>query len=208
MSTYIDLIVPTIKGREEALERCLDSYERNSLVELNQIIVADSETCGWGWKRGLRLSSAPYVLFGCDDQECLSGTWAQTCIETVEQGMLPCPRVWNPDGSIESQGGDMASFRHVIARPQKDWTPVDYTTVPFLSRAWADEIGSLEIHYSSDVWFSYRARQLGHETVLRHGYDVRHWKDAIGRGAGMSVLDRDAQDEQTMREELERCESS
>lgn len=208
MAVYIDMIVPTIKGREESLARCLDSYERNSLVELNQIIVADSRTCGWGWKRGLRLSEAPYVLLACDDQECLSETWAQTCIETIEEGKIPCPRVWHGDGTIESQGGDMGSFRHVINRPQKDQTVVDYTTIPFLSRAMADEIGSLEVHYSSDVWISYRGRQLGFETVLRHGYDVRHWKDEIGRGAGMSVIDRDAQDEATMREELERCASS
>lgn len=204
----IDLIVPTVKGREESLERCLESYERLALgAELNQIVVEDSESCGWGWKRGLRMSSADYVLLACDDQECISPTWAATCIETVEKGLIPCPRVWHPDGSIESQGGDMDKFRHVVARPQKDWTAVDYTTIPFLSREMADAIGMLPIHYSSDVWTSYRGRQLGWETVLRHGYDVRHWRHAALRGAGMTVLDRDAADEEVLREELAKCES-
>lgn len=207
MSSYIDLIVPTIRGREESLERCLESYERHSLVDLNQIVIQDSETCGWGWARGLRVSSAPYVLFACDDQECISPTFAQVCIETVEKGLIPCPRVWHPDGSIESNGGDMDHFRHVIGRPQKDWTPVDYTTIPFLSREMADAIGSLEIHYSSDVWMSYRGRQLGWETVLRHGYDIRHWTHAVGRGAGTTVIERDAQDEEVLKEELAKCAS-
>jgi hypothetical protein len=207
MGVYIDLIVPTVKGREESLERCLDSYERNSLVDVVPIVVADSETCGWGWKRGLRISDAPYVLLACDDQECVSPTWAQICIETVDKGNLPCPRVWRPDGTIESQGGDMGSPHHVVNRPQKDWTEVDYTTIPFASREMIDEIGMLEIHYSSDVWVSYRGRQLGYKTVLRHGYDVRHWKHEVGRGAGMTVVARDAKDEATMRKELEQCES-
>jgi hypothetical protein len=71
----------------------------------------------------------------------------------------------------------------------------------------AEMIGMLPIHYSSDVWVSYRGRQLGWESVLRHGYDVRHWRHAALRGAGMSVPDRDEADETVLREELAKCES-
>jgi hypothetical protein len=101
----------------------------------------------------------------------------------------------------------MDRFRHVVIRPQKDWTVVDYSTIPFLSREMADAIGSLPIHYSSDVWMSYRGRQLGWETVLRHGYDIRHWRHSVGRGAGLTVIDRDAEDEVVLREELDKCGS-
>ena len=62
----------------------------------------------------------------------------------------------------------------------------------------------LDVHYASDVWVSYRGRQLGYETVLRHGFDVRHWHEQPGRGAGMSQNERDAMDVATMQRELEK----
>jgi hypothetical protein len=66
----IDLIIPTIQGREESLERCLLSFRRNTPDhELNEIIINDSETCGWGWKQGLEESDSEYVLLACDDQQ-------------------------------------------------------------------------------------------------------------------------------------------
>ncbi len=197
----IDLIIPTVKGREEWLERCISSYTAHG--EVNPIVIEDSLTCGWGWKTGLDRSEAPYVLLACDDQECVGSL--EVAIQTVNEGFLPCPRVWNADGSIQSQGGDMNVRHHIISRPQKDRTPVDYTTVPLMSREQADVIGMIPTHYSSDVWVSYRGRQLGYETVLRHGYEIVHHLADVKRGAGMSQYERAIVDEESMREELERC---
>lgn len=200
----VDCVIPTVRGREASLERL-----RASLPDsVNTIVVRDSETCGWGWKRGMETSNADYLLLACDDQEFLGEQWLDICIETVEAGKLPCPRVWLPGGEIESQGGDMDAYAHIICRPQKDETPVDYTTIPFMSAKQAEEIGMLgDLHYCTDVWVSYRGRQLGYETVLRHGFDVRHWHEAPGRGAGMTQADRDAMDEATLRKALEQCDS-
>jgi hypothetical protein len=207
----VDIVVPTVPGREESLERFLSSLKRCTpqSIPLQEIVIEDSESCGWGWHRGLRASRAPYVLLACDDQEMIGPEWAQTCIETVDEGKLPCPRVWMPGGRIESQGGDMDVFAHIINRPQKDRTAVNYTTIPFMSREQADAIGMLpELHYCTDTWVSYRGRQLGYETVLRHGFDVLHHREMAHRGAGMSQSDRDAMDEKRMRKELATCESS
>ena len=44
----IDLIVPTIEGREESLERCLASFP-----DLNHIVVKGQPTCGLGWIEGM-----------------------------------------------------------------------------------------------------------------------------------------------------------
>lgn len=202
----IDVVIPTIPGREESLGRLLDSLAENTWDDLNAIPVYDSETCGAGWKQGLEGSEAPYVLLACDDQEFTRSGWDAVAIETVDEGLLPCPRVWNSDGTIQSQGGDMEALHHVISRPQKDRTPVDYTVIPFLSRAQADAIGMVETHYASDVWVSHRGRQLGYETVLRHGFEVVHHNEAVGRGAGMSQVDRDRMDCATVAEALARCE--
>jgi hypothetical protein len=203
----IDIIVPTVSGREASLERCLDSFERTvRIAGLEAIIIRDPETCGAGWLVGLGMSTAPYVLLACDDQESLSDGWDEICIETADEGLIVCPRVWLADGTIESQGGDMGVLNHTISRPQRDRTPVNYTTIPFVSRAAIEEIGMIDVHYCSDVWVSYRGRQLGYETVLRHGFDVRHWREAPGRGAGMSVPERDALDQRTMQAKLDEYE--
>ncbi len=202
----ISVIIPTIEGREASLERLLASFDPVA-DQLEIEVVKGSPSCGAGWLEGVQRTSGEYVLYACDDQEFLSEDWPEVCIEAVEVKSLPCPRVWTPAGEIESQGGDMEALHHTIRRPRKDWTKVDYTTIPFLSREWAERIGMLPVHYASDVWVSYRGRQLGIETVLRHGFDVRHHSEQVGRGAGMSQAERDAMDVKTMREELARCES-
>lgn len=204
MTATIDVIIPTIQGREASLERCISSYRRTSSVELNVIVVNDSRTCGWGWQQGLAAARAPYILLACDDQEAVSLKWADKCIETVTVGKLPCPRVWRSDGSVQSNGGDMKQMHHLNPRPQKDGSHVDYTTIPFMSAKQADEIGMLDVHYASDVWVSYRGRQLGYPTVLRHGFDVMHHGELVGRGAGMSQVARDEMDCKTVFSELER----
>ena len=130
----IDVIVPTIKGREESLERCLDSFERTAMAALNAIIIRDSETCGGGWREGLERSTAPYVLLACDDQEALSDGWAEICMETADEGHIPCPRVWLANGTIESQGGDMSGSSTRSRGRRRTGRRSDYTTVPFLSR--------------------------------------------------------------------------
>lgn len=200
----IDVIIPTIPGREKSLDRLIASIERTTETPFEIIVIENSKTCGWGWRKGLEESSdAPYVLLACDDQEFIGIGWDQVAMATVDGGRLPCPRVWLPDGSIESQGGDMGSPNHVVNRYQKDWTPVDYTTIPFCSRDQIDEIGMLDVHYASDVWVSYRGRQLGVQTLLRHGFDVRHYQESVGRGAGMAQSDRDAMDCKTVFQKLD-----
>jgi uncharacterized protein (DUF736 family) len=207
----IDVVIPTIPERKESLERLVRSLARTVSIKGKGgpalHVIENSPTCGAGWREGLEQLQGDYVLLACDDQEFLTPGWDALCRRTVDEGALPCPRIWGPDGSIESQGGDMAEPHHTIRRPQRDGTPVDYTTIPFLSRVWAEAIGMGDWHYCTDVWVSYRGRQLGLETVLRHGFDVRHHWEMAGRGAGYSQGERDAMDEAAMRKELERCAS-
>lgn len=201
----IDLIVPTIDGREASLTRCVDSFQAHT-ADLNVIVVPESKTCGWGWRQGLVASQAPYVALVADDLQCISDEWAGVCVETADRGLLPCPRVWQPDGGIESQGGDMYALGHVLARHRKDRAACDFTTVPFMSRGQAERIGMIDTQYACDVWVSYRGRQLGLETVLRHGYDLVHYQEQAGRGAGMGQGERDALDTGVMRAELDKHE--
>ena len=102
----------------------------------------------------------------------------------------------------------MDAIGHLLNRHRKDWSPCDFTTVPFMSASQAEAIGMLDIQYSCDVWVSYRGRQLGYETVLRHGYDLVHHQEQVGRGAGMSQNERDAIDTaDDVRASWRRCRS-
>lgn len=183
----------------------MESYKRHT-QDLNIIIVPESKTCGWGWRQGIAAARAPYIALTSDDLECVSNRWADVCAEVVDEGLLPCPRVYRPDGLIESQGGDMTAVAHLHAHHRKDRAPTDFTTVPFMSAKQAEMIGMVDLQYACDVWVSYRGRQLGYETVLAHGYDLVHHYEMAGRGAGYSQNERNEMDTATMYEELAKHE--
>lgn len=172
----IDIIVPTVQGREESLERCLASFPA-----LNHIVIKGKPTCGEAWIEGIRRSSADYLLLCADDIEAQDDGWIEPCVEAVDDGYLPAPIVYRPDGSVESAGGDMNAPACLIADIQPDWTPVDFTPMPFWSREQARKIRMIPSHYMTDVWVSHRGRQLGYETVLRHGYRLVHHHEMVGR---------------------------
>lgn len=178
----IDVIVPTVTGREADLERCIASYEKHTAEGvLTFFVIRDEETVGSAWKKGIELSTAPYVALTNDDCEITSPTWAGVCCETVDAGQLPCPIVRRPSGSIESAGGDMNAPACLITEVQPDKTLVDFTTIPFFSREQADAIGMIAAHYMTDVYASHKGRQLGYETVLRHGYEFIHHHSNVKR---------------------------
>lgn len=198
----LDIVIPTIPGREASLARLLDSIERYTTADYNEFIVRDSPTCGEGWMTGLERVESDYIWLACDDLEVITEAWDLSAIEAVDENLIACPRVYTPEGLIESQGGDMNVPMHIRRTPAKNGTRVDYTTVPFLNRAQAEAIGMIPIQYCCDVWVSYRGRQLDYETALVHGYDLVHHYEQVGRGAGMSQGERNAIDERTLAEAL------
>lgn len=184
MSSLVDIIVPTVTGREETLDRCLLSYEQFTNpadVRYTFIVIRDEDTCGIAWRKGLELSKAPYVHLSCDDLEVRSDSWAEACIESVDEGFLPCPIVYRPDDTLESCGGDMNRGGNLIGEVLEDKTQVDFTTVPFMSREQADAIGMIDAHYKSDVYVSHRGRQLGYETQVRTAYAFTHHHSEVKR---------------------------
>lgn len=193
----VDVVIPTIEGREALLERAVASYERFGRV----IVIRNQPTCGAAWMKGLARSHADYVHLTSDDIECRGDF--EPAIAAVDEGHLPCPRIWTETGALESAGGDMDELHHIIRRHQRDRSPVDYTTVPFMGRHQVHRIGLIPTHYACDVWVSYRGRQLGYETVLVHGYELEHHHAEVGRGAGMTQADRDRVDCAEMYRRLE-----
>jgi GT2 family glycosyltransferase len=172
----VDLIVPTIEGREESLERCLASFP-----DLNHIVVKGQPSCGLGWIEGIKRSGADYLLLCCDDIEADPDCDLTACIEAVDDGYLPAPVIHRPDGGLESAGGDMNAAGCLLRDVQPDWTPVDFTPLPFVSRAQIKKIRMIEAHYMTDVYLSHKGRRLGYETVLRHDFRLIHHHHMTGR---------------------------
>lgn len=181
----VDVVIPTVTGREDSLERCIESYKRYTPPSaLNLIIVKDEETVGEAWIKGMEQARAAYLHLSADDLEITSWQWLKACAMRVNWLQIPSPIVYRPNGTIESCGGDMNAPACLISEIQPDGTEVDFAPVPFGSRAMADEIGMLPIHYGSDVWWSHRGRQLGYPSVVTYGFEfIHHRSDVKRRGA-------------------------
>lgn len=178
----VDCVIPTVSGREPDLERFIDSLKQNTAPDvLTFIVIKDEETCGIAWQKGIELSTAPYVLLGCDDLEVTSPTWSGACCEAVDEGFIPCPVVYRPDGSLESCGGDMGAPACLISHMQPDKTLCDFSVVPFLGREMADRIGCHDGHYKTDTYVSHKGRQLGWETMVRTDYQFTHHHSNVKR---------------------------
>ena len=178
----VDLIIPTVTGREDTLERCLEAYRRNTAPDiLNYIVIKDEATCGLAWKKGMEESEAPYVALSCDDLEVTSPLWAGACCQTVDAGYLPSPIVRRPDGTLESCGGDMKAPHCLISTMLENGVAVDFSPVPFMSREQADAIGMHRGHYKTDTYVSHKGRQLGWSTVITHGYEFVHHHSNVKR---------------------------
>lgn len=180
----ISVIVPTIGGREESLERCLDSYEQTMDERYQLIVVRDEATCGLAWNKGARLAKGDILHFTADDIEAHPG-WLPPAVAAIERNELPCPRILNGDGTLQSCGDGVTEAA--------DWSPCDFSRVPTMSiKQWRIVGPSLKCHYFTDVWFGARGRKAGIATVLRRDFLLTHYMHEVpqGRGAGMPELER------------------
>lgn len=169
----ISIIVPTIKGREQWLQRCLDSYRRTSPSSSEVIVVHDRPTCGIAWNDGIYLASGKYIHFSADDLEAHEGWWREGVL-AADNGLLAAPRILNPDGTLQSCG--------VIDRECPQGIAVGFTRIPFLSEEQAEKITPIiETHYSTDVWVSEIGRLHGYQTVMARGYLFTHHFAQEGR---------------------------
>lgn len=178
----LSVIIPTIAGREESLERCMRAYtETAPHAELVVVLGAASwpEACN----AGARQATGDVLHFTADDIEPLPGWWeaVATPLETLDE--LPAPRVLNHS----------ADGHHDNASDGPDGAFCHFTRVPILTRSQYDRIGPWpEFNYVADVWLSAKARTLGIPTRLYYGYAfVHHW-DQHGRvdsPAEMAVAD-------------------
>ena len=174
----ISIVVPTITGREHWLKRCVTAYAETT-EDFELIVVPnDGQPVGVGWQKGADKAAGRYLHLTNDDCEPVAGWW-QAAAAVADRGRTPAGPVLNADGTINSLGEWGENER----RP--DGTPTTMCRIPFCTLKQWQVIGPmLPVHYYSDNWFSWRARQAGIQPVIANGYKFIHHFAPEGRVGG------------------------
>lgn len=187
MSSRVAIVIPTIDGREADLARCVAAYARTA-PNATVYVEHSHGSCGEAWIAGAEKAARNgfgYLHLTADDLEPHDG-WLEVAIETVDDGMIPAPLVYQPDGTLESAGLAGFSLNGVY---DGDRSPVEGTTVPFVTRAMWDVIGMVPLHYCTDLWVSAIGRHHGWETIVRTGMNFTHYTAPAGRNYGRAPTD-------------------
>ena len=174
----ISIVCPTISGREHWLERAKESLRR-TVSGYQLIVYTDLPTCGEAWNLGIEAALGDYVVLFADDLEAHPGWW-QAGVNALENGYLPCPRILNSDGTLQSCGD--------FAAEADDGTLCGIARVPFLTRKLAQQIVPIfENHYMGDYWISWRCRELGWPTRVVRNMLLTHHMAKEGRRESLDL---------------------
>lgn len=163
----ISVVVPTITGREHWLEKALASIRR-TVVGFEWLVYENRDTCGVAWNEGIKDARGDYILLFADDLEAHDG-WVQAAVQSLNQGVIPCPRILNPDGTLQSCG--------TFPEEAPDDTPSVVARVPFLTRDLALAMWPvMENQYMGDHWITWKGWSLGWPTrVVRDMLFTHHF---------------------------------
>ena len=163
----IQVICPTIAGREENYERCVRAYEQRTVDQVNFITIYGEPTCGLAWQKGVELAGPGYIHFTADDLEPLDG-WDVDARQAADDGFLPAPVIYvRNSGQVEILGVTPDGF---------------FSRIPFCTSAQWEKIGPMiPIHYYTDNWFSWMGNKAGFLTMEIPSYRFNHHWAMAGR---------------------------
>jgi len=182
----IQVIVPTIAGREKTCERAVAAYKDQGAEVL---LVRGSKTCGEGWAAGLKKATAEVIMLGLDDFLPHEGA-LEAGAEAAERGIYPSPRIYKADGTLESCG-TLGAGMHFGECP--DGTLSNMSSVPIATRGMWWKIGEPPpIHYYADDGLGYAARAAGFECEVVRDYAFTHLGETHGnhRVVNRALADR------------------
>lgn len=168
--SLLSIILPTIEGREESLERCWFAYSATAPEEIEIIVVWDKANWPTACNEGFRRAEGDYLHFTADDLEPLAGWWQEALAWLDSYDELPAPKVMNYSAD--------GVWDNAVDGPDKG-VP-HFTRIPIMTCSQYERIGPWpEIDYGADVWLSEKGRTLGIETRMIHSYAfVHHWEQA------------------------------
>lgn len=171
----LSIVIPTISGREEWLERTLRAYADLTTESTEILVELDHPACGPAWQSGGERARGRYIFMAADDLEPKAAGWEQVAMAVCDDDALPAPVIYNTDGSLQSCGGSWGLL-------EPDGAATDFTRAPFMSREqWELVEPMLPVHYFTDNWVSWRA--LRHRILTRvvYGFDLVHHLAPEGR---------------------------
>jgi hypothetical protein len=186
----VSAIFPTVEGREESLARALAS-----LPDCDPIVLSDYPTCGAAWVQGAREAQGDYIFFAADDIEAHPGFLNAMCA-TVDRGFHPAAVVLEPDGSLQSCGGNGWDC---CRQNCPDGAAVEWSPTSFIAREhWAliepHAEALADLHYASDMLVSALLTDHGIPAAVCRGAVMTHYNHPAKRGAGMGQHERTARD--------------
>lgn len=168
----ISVVIPTIDGREHWLERAQASIA-DTTPSYEFLVYRNLPTCGAGWNVGIIEAKGEYILLFADDLEAHPGWW-EAGIDSLDVNVIPCPRILNPDGTLQSCG--------TFSEEADDGTPSVVARVPFLTRHMAQTMHPIfENHYMGDHWITWRGKLLGWPTLVNRSMVFTHHFAMEGR---------------------------
>lgn len=175
----IDVVIPTVTGREHLLARAVHFLQLRSAHQIRIAVVKDKPGAGFAWNEGVHAfdgDRGDFLHLHGDDLQAWPG-WDVAAVEAVERGCYPSCEIMDSPGHVLEWGRSQV--------PIPDWTPVPSGVLPFMSWQMWDLIGpTLECHYYTDDWLSWRAEAEGFPNVYRAGYAFVHGNAVNGRRWG------------------------
>lgn len=179
MSREVFVVIPTVAGREDHLQRCTEAYTRTLAgVSHELFVVYDAPTCGLAWNLGADVArghGAEWLHMTADDLEPLDGWYAAARSCVTDYAASPAALIWTaragePD-QVESHGDWAARYSVPCA--------VSMSRIPFCrTTQWID---IPPIHYFSDNAFTSAMQAQGVPIVAVEGYAFRHHWAQPGR---------------------------
>ena len=153
----ISIVVPTVRGREHWLAKAEQAF-RETTPNMEWLVYHDLPTCGQGWNLGIKDASGDLILLAADDLEPHPGWW-QAGKRALRRRVIPCPRILNTDGTLQSCG--------TFAEEAEDGTVSVVARVPFLTRKMASAMWPvLSNQYMGDHWITWKGAQYGWPTLV------------------------------------------
>lgn len=170
----ISIVIPTIKGREHWLERCLESYRANTLVEHEIKILRDYPNCNSAWNAALEGELKYDVIHLTADDIEAHADWDTVGLKALEGHYLPCPLILNGDGSVQSFGDD--------AHDRPDGSRSEVARIPLFRKEWVQYFYPFpEIQYMGDYWLTAKCKRFGIPTLVVRKFVFTHHTAPEGR---------------------------
>jgi hypothetical protein len=183
MTPLLSIVMPTIRGREEWLERTCKAYYALTTTPFEILVEENHPGCGPAWQAGGERAVGDYIFMAADDLEPKARYWETAAIEACKRGELPAPRIYHSDGRLQSCGESWE-----MLEPDGDETA--FTRAPFMSRAqWDVAQPMLPVMYFTDNWVSWRCWQKHIPTVVTYGFDLIHHLAQEGRNEDRMAAD-------------------